>query len=142
MLQIHYPAAAYMNHSCLPNIEAKLEGGGLVVRALHAIPAGSEINNIYVPLTVEDSERKAMIQGTWKFTCLCARCMGGESDEVARFDEAFLCVCGGASASPTKEGTLVESEVEGVSELLLCRCNTQNLQTDVLWPGAGAAMEG
>lgn len=64
-----------MNHSCLPNIEAKLEGGGLVVRTLHEITAGSEINNIYVPLTVEDDERKRMIQGTWKFTCQCVRCV-------------------------------------------------------------------
>lgn len=71
--EVHFPAAAMMNHSCVPNVEARAERGTLVVRTLHRVAAGEELNHVYVPLTAHDEERRTMLRNTWGFVCQCAR---------------------------------------------------------------------
>jgi hypothetical protein len=101
-----YPAAALLNHSCLPSVyhvhELGMEDDGrgavLVCRALYALTEGDELTIRYVDAgSSGDFERRKLFDETWGFSCVCLRCVGDEAaraEAAARWDDAFLCGCG------------------------------------------------
>jgi hypothetical protein len=48
--ECHFPAAAMVNHSCIPNAEVKFIKGSAYVLALGRIPKHAEVLHSYVPL--------------------------------------------------------------------------------------------
>ena len=96
-----FPAAALINHSCLPSAShVHTRQGGwplLTVTALHDLHEGDEITIRYVDPTGGDAERSATFTDTWGFICSCLRCCGndaGRTAAAAAWDGAFLCGCG------------------------------------------------
>ncbi len=98
-----FPAAALLNHSCVPNVyheHLRTPAGGalLACRALHDVAAGAELTIRYVDPGGGDAARRATFTGTWGFACACARCeAGGDAGAeagVRAWDAAFLCGCG------------------------------------------------
>jgi SET and MYND domain-containing protein len=90
-----YPAAALLNHDCLPNAArfdhfdaAAAHGGRLEFRALHALPAGEEITTSYVPLDWPRDERSTRFARLYGFVCSCARCRGEAAADAAASADA------------------------------------------------------
>jgi len=59
----HFPAAAMINHSCLPNIEVNFVKGNAYLVAIHKIQKHSEFFHSYVPLKHKSNpQRQEMIR--------------------------------------------------------------------------------
>ncbi|KAK3255936.1 hypothetical protein CYMTET_34907 [Cymbomonas tetramitiformis] len=73
--------AARINHSCLPNVArfdfvdvAGSDNTHMLMRAMDAIPEGSEILQSYFPLNTPLPERRQRTVEIYGFACDCARC--------------------------------------------------------------------
>merc|ERR1719230_893447 len=57
-----YPDAALLNHSCAPNCVATFRGSELQLRALRAIPSGSELTIAYGDVAMTSVERQQYLR--------------------------------------------------------------------------------
>jgi hypothetical protein len=79
-----FPAAAMVNHSCVPNTAAQLQGAAMCFYATRAMEAGEEITQTYSNLGGKNGfcglggnrvqSRRDNLQISWGFDCRCARC--------------------------------------------------------------------
>ena len=114
----YYPAAAMLNHSCVPNVAHQFEGRCLVFYALHDIDVGAPLCFAYVSPTAatNTAERQTILRASWCFTCVCERCclrtlptsayeaaaagVNGDATaamvlaQLAAYDAQHLCICG------------------------------------------------
>jgi tetratricopeptide (TPR) repeat protein len=65
--------AAYLNHTCDPNVGKEFLGDILILRAMRDIAAGEELTHHY-DTTSDYDARMAALQRTWGFTCTCKLC--------------------------------------------------------------------
>ncbi|KAL2163791.1 hypothetical protein VTH06DRAFT_5850 [Thermothelomyces fergusii] len=72
--------AAYMNHSCVPNVEREVIGDMLVVRAVRDVAAGEELFTSY-DLTGDFEGRQEALMAGWGFECRCALCEAERTDD-------------------------------------------------------------
>ena len=91
------PALAMVNHSCLPNCCQTTTGGRARLVALRDIEAGEELSYSYASIEGTTATRRASIESTWGFRCLCARCEG--TADCGAFDEEHVCYCGAVCVS-------------------------------------------
>ncbi|RDL33831.1 SET protein [Venustampulla echinocandica] len=66
--------AAYTNHSCVPNCGRAFIGDMIVVRALHFLPAGTEVTDQYLSPDASFMYRRNMFPQSWGFDCACPLC--------------------------------------------------------------------
>lgn len=66
--------ASYINHSCLPNIEAAFIGDMIIIRAAKDLDAGSELTYSYTGLLGAYDERQSGLRD-YGFQCTCCRCL-------------------------------------------------------------------
>ncbi|KAK5107823.1 hypothetical protein LTR62_000637 [Meristemomyces frigidus] len=76
-----WPHAAYINHSCTPNIAPEFLGDLLLFHATRPIKAGEELFHCY-NATRDYDARQAALKTTWGFRCKCALCIAEEADGV------------------------------------------------------------
>ena len=113
-----FPAAALMNHSCLPSashVHTRQGGPLMTVTALHDMRAGEEVTIRYVDPTGGDAERSATFTDTWGFNCGCQRCCGSDEERTAAaaaWDGAFLCGCGYARIGAGSQGGRPRKRIE------------------------------
>lgn len=72
-----FPAAAYFNHSCVPNARVESSRSTLIVRASEDIDAGQEVLISYLPPALLEepvAKRHARLDGGRGFACGCSRC--------------------------------------------------------------------
>lgn len=65
--------AAYVNHSCVPNLRKEYVGDTMVLRATRRIAAGEEVFISYDE-SRDYGVRRAALMTTWGFECDCKRC--------------------------------------------------------------------
>ena len=97
----YFPAAAMLNHSCLPNVVYQLEEKTLAFYAISAIAKGEALCQCYHALGAEGDTmvRRDALALSWCFNCTCVRCHchGNRPAAVAAaaaFDAEHLCRCG------------------------------------------------
>ncbi|KAF2655824.1 SET domain-containing protein [Lophiostoma macrostomum CBS 122681] len=73
--------AAYINHSCIPNLKREFIGDLLVLRALRPLVEGEEIFLAYDENPDYDA-RQAALMTTWGFECQCKLCEAEKTDGV------------------------------------------------------------
>jgi len=81
----HYPVAAMINHSCLPNAVRVFCGRAqeiMVVHACQRIAQGEEIVWSYIPLTDPVAVRRQRLEQQHGFVCCCERCRAEEAVDV------------------------------------------------------------
>lgn len=67
--------AAFINHSCLPNVEKRSIGDLIIIRATRPIRKGEELFLDYAPGEFPDARsRKQGFERTWQFSCDCKLC--------------------------------------------------------------------
>ncbi|CAE8624459.1 unnamed protein product, partial [Polarella glacialis] len=69
-----WPLAAYMNHSCIPNVSRTFIGDVMIVRAARPLLVGVELVDSYTTLCQPLFSRKEHLMSTYGFDCSCARC--------------------------------------------------------------------
>ena len=69
-----FPTIARINHSCVPNAEAKFSGGLVNIRAERDIADGEEIFISYRPEMLEDDDREKRREVLKYFECRCPAC--------------------------------------------------------------------
>jgi SET and MYND domain-containing protein len=71
-----FPAGAMLNHSCDHNcaISYADKTNVQIIRCVVAIETGTELCHPYVELAATSISRRQNLQGTYGFTCNCARC--------------------------------------------------------------------
>ncbi|KAI1104844.1 hypothetical protein F4804DRAFT_306049 [Jackrogersella minutella] len=74
--------AAYVNHSCIANVEKEYIGDLMVLRACRPINAGEEIFHSYDESSHYEA-RQAALMATWGFKCDCALCVAEKTDDAA-----------------------------------------------------------
>lgn len=85
------PAAALINHSCIPNAHHLSEGPELVVRSSRTIAKNEEITVSYIDPTRSFEERQEDLFNAYAFACQCCRCTKGfeEEGEMLTGDSIF-----------------------------------------------------
>jgi hypothetical protein len=106
-----YPRCSLVNHECIPNAArfdafdapaqpgvccsggaSESSGGGsggypvstaVTIRAMHALPAGTEVVQSYFPLNWSLPERAAQARSVYGFDCACPRCLTEVTPEWA-----------------------------------------------------------
>ncbi|EPE34368.1 SET [Glarea lozoyensis ATCC 20868] len=68
--------ASYTNHSCVPNCGRAFIGDFMTLRALHAIPAGTELTHQYSAPDASTLFRREAYLSNWDFDCTCRLCAG------------------------------------------------------------------
>jgi hypothetical protein len=158
-----YPAAAMLNHSCVPNVAHQLERKAIVFYAIHAIQAGQPLTHCYMPLegctrgaNAGTQMRQEALGLTWCFRCTCSRCQHAGASKaktaiVNAFDKAHLCGCGqfklpahclrkaaiGPSAGKPGEVAVLSArwaKALNVPQASVCCCDVFNLR---VWGEAG-----
>lgn len=71
-----FTRAAYTNHSCVPNCGRAFIGDMVIVRALHFLPAGTEVTDQYLSPDASFMYRRKMFPDSWGFDCTCRLCSG------------------------------------------------------------------
>lgn len=106
-----FPHGAMFNHACHPNCEflADAEAGVLRVRAVRAVPAGTELTFAYTTLNVPRERRREAIQRSRGFLCRCERCedVEGRWAPVEALFDQVLCTACSAPLQPQGEGRSV-----------------------------------
>jgi hypothetical protein len=80
-----FPAAAMVNHSCVPNTAAQLQGANMCFYATRELKVGDEITQTYTNLSSGKNgfcaiggnrvqSRRDNLQISWGFACRCVRC--------------------------------------------------------------------
>ena len=138
----YYPAAAMLNHSCLPNVTHQFEGTALVFYTLRPIEAGEPLCFAYaMPSQQPTAARQKVLSDSWCFACRCPRCTNSlPSEEIRSYDKRYICSCGqakvprkrlrrtGASGSTDIDHLVARwTASEGVAAEVLCCCNIWNM---------------
>ncbi|KAI1206533.1 uncharacterized protein F4807DRAFT_438339 [Annulohypoxylon truncatum] len=74
--------AAYINHSCVANIEKEYVGDMMILRASRPIKSGEEIFHRYDESSDYEARQRAL-ETTWGFGCSCALCVVEKADDPA-----------------------------------------------------------
>ncbi|RYO95027.1 hypothetical protein DL766_004368 [Monosporascus sp. MC13-8B] len=74
--------AAYINHSCIPNVKKEYVGDLMVLRATRPITAGEQLFHSYDESSGYEARQKALMT-TWGFECDCALCAVEKGDDPA-----------------------------------------------------------
>lgn len=107
-----YPRLGISNHSCLPNCSRwdnfdvsdsplsslqPQDRRNVYFRALHALPADTEILHSYVPISWSHEERQVYLMDMFGFKCCCIRCEiealfdgGGQNDNSENVQERVV----------------------------------------------------
>eukprot|EP00775_Hariotina_reticulata_P013980 gene13980-14095_t len=174
-----YPTCALINHECLPNVArfdaldaavgglvptnwpagSPLTDGGtttsstlVVLRALHDLPAGTELTQSYFPLNWDLQERQQQAQQVYGFTCGCPRCLlectpewqqqqeeeeedgsdrgdnSGSSGDWETDEESAADIPDGANVAGTSEDMVHEGVQGGVADELVGSSSYQQQQ--------------
>ncbi|DBB01084.1 hypothetical protein WJX77_011591 [Trebouxia sp. C0004] len=90
-----YPMSSLLNHDCMPNVarydyfDGPQEDNSIVeFRALHDIPADTQITQSYFPLSWSFEDRQQRCKAQYGFTCSCDRCQVEQHWQGASDDEA------------------------------------------------------
>jgi tetratricopeptide (TPR) repeat protein len=73
--------AAYINHSCIPNLKREFIGDLIVLRAIRPLAEGEEVFLAYDENPDYDA-RQAALMTTWGFECQCKLCEAEKADGV------------------------------------------------------------
>jgi hypothetical protein len=73
--ECHFPAAAMLNHSCIPNAEVKFIKGSAYVLALRRIPKHAEVLHSYVPLNDTPLLRRQQVICVHVLVCPGVACL-------------------------------------------------------------------
>lgn len=122
-----YHMASLVNHECLPNaarfdaFDAPGPGPGstaVSLRALHDLPAGTEVTQSYVPLGWGLSTRRQQLQEVYGFTCCCPRCLTEEqwSDESDDDEYEEMSEGGDATMDAEEEAAEAATAAEGQAD--------------------------
>ncbi|KAF1942882.1 SET domain-containing protein [Clathrospora elynae] len=71
--------AAYINHSCTPNVMKEYVGDLMIIRATRPIKAGEEVLHSY-DASLDYDARQTALMTTWGFECNCALCAAEKAD--------------------------------------------------------------
>ncbi|KAI2462968.1 hypothetical protein F4781DRAFT_152782 [Annulohypoxylon bovei var. microspora] len=74
--------AAYINHSCVANVEREYVGDMMVLRASRPIRSGEEIFHRYDGSSGYEARQRAL-KTTWGFRCGCAVCAAEKKNDVS-----------------------------------------------------------
>ncbi|KAL6760832.1 hypothetical protein V8C86DRAFT_2546141 [Haematococcus lacustris] len=84
-----YGLASLINHECNPNVARfdNFDAPGqqntlMVFKAMHDLPAGTEVLQSYCPIGWDYADRQAHCREVYGFTCSCQRCLLEASWEV------------------------------------------------------------
>ncbi|KAL4452529.1 hypothetical protein ABPG75_008191 [Micractinium tetrahymenae] len=106
-----------MNHSCLPNVATRFEGGTLVVRTLEALAPGDPLLHCYGPQAGEmtAAQRHGMLAHQYFFDCRCRACSGADGGDAQQVlaDAApagLRCSAGSAGGAGQCEGAALPAE--------------------------------
>lgn len=72
--------AAYINHSCVPNVKREHIGDLMIIRTTRSVAAGKEIFGSYDESSDIDV-RQAALMNTWGFECDCRLCSAEKADD-------------------------------------------------------------
>nr|POE93356.1 set and mynd domain-containing protein [Quercus suber] len=97
--------AAYINHSCVPNVYKEYIGDLMVVRTTGKVAAGDELMHSYDENPDFEARQKNLLT-TWGFTCQCALCRAEEADGP-ELRKQRLELLGQASAIAERESPLL-----------------------------------
>ena len=139
----YYPAAAMLNHSCVPNVAHQFEGTNLTFYTVRQVEEGEPLCFAYtMPTQQPAAARQALLSNSWCFTCRCPRCTNSLSrEEIHSYDTSCICTCGQAKipreclrpSSTTVSATDIEqlairwAASEGVAAEAVCCCNVWNM---------------
>jgi hypothetical protein len=92
-----FPAACYLNHSCVPNcVYSCVPSTGdrklpvVEFRAIRDVQQGEELCYSYVDLYQPREARRSQLEKAYLFRCDCARCAGRDATV-----DSLVCPCGG-----------------------------------------------
>lgn len=74
--------AAYLNHSCVPNVAKSYVGDLILLKALRPIAKGEELTHAYDE-TADYDARAAALERTWGFKCACPLCVAEQKEDPA-----------------------------------------------------------
>lgn len=74
-----HPLPAILNHACVPNVSSRFLGDVVTIRALHALPAGTELVHQYVRGEQAYAVRQAELS-KHGFVCRCGLCALDRAD--------------------------------------------------------------
>ncbi|XDG02703.1 hypothetical protein ABKA04_002318 [Annulohypoxylon sp. FPYF3050] len=72
--------AAYINHSCVANVEKEYVGDMMILRASQPLKSGQEIFHRYDESSDYETRQRSLMT-TWGFHCTCALCIVEETDD-------------------------------------------------------------
>ena len=75
-----YPAAAMLNHSCVPNTSTVFVGRTVHVHTVRDVEVGEELCVSYTDLAQSCAARRGVLQQCFGFLCCCPRCLDESSD--------------------------------------------------------------
>ncbi|KAL4400899.1 hypothetical protein ACI68E_002223 [Malassezia pachydermatis] len=87
-----HPLPAILNHACLPNVSSVFFGDFVATRALHPLPAGTQIMHQYVQGEVAYHTRQAQLS-KHGFVCACGLCAldrADGDDQLRRREEVLV----------------------------------------------------
>lgn len=106
-----YPMSSLLNHDCMPNVarydyfDGPQEDNTIVeFRALHDIPADTQITQSYFPLSWSFEDRQQRCKEQYGFTCICDRCQVEQHWQGASDDESSD-TAGPSAANDHAEGS-------------------------------------
>lgn len=131
-----YLQASLINHECIPNVarfdnfdSSRPDNTRIAFRAMHALPAGTEVVQSYFPLNWSLQERQQQCRDVYGFTCTCPRCKlesrtgdnQARSDEDVRMDDAAAAEASTSATGPTGASESIEGDEDlgGMDETYL-----------------------
>lgn len=90
----YYPAGAFINHSCSPNIIYSYchHCRTIAFLAMCDIKKGEEINYSYIDLLLNREYRQKLLYNAYLFYCKCKRCITPIEKSTDRFLNGYVCV--------------------------------------------------
>ncbi len=106
-----HPLPAILNHSCLPNVSSVFFADVVTTRALHHLPAGTEIMHQYVRGEQHSAIRQAQLS-KHAFVCRCALCDSDRADGTERLQRRQR-LMGGTLPTLLERSRLVQKGMGG-----------------------------
>ncbi|CAJ1365689.1 unnamed protein product [Effrenium voratum] len=102
-----WPLAAFVNHSCRPNVNFTFVGDLLLCRATRKMKAGEELFASYVRLDRPLRQRRSELSATYEFHCTCARCILEEAFLDAELVDGFMTQIKALTKAPGRKDQVI-----------------------------------
>jgi hypothetical protein len=113
--------ASYTNHSCVPNCARAFIGDFMIVRALYAIPAGTEITHQYSAPDASTLFRRKAFPSNWDFDCTCRLCAGemkSKDESHVKRTELAKKIKAGAMKLSSKGRTISTTNIKTIEKMM------------------------